>query len=365
MKEFAKTKKYHVGRVKSVKKKSDYKWADGTDKSQPVFATKFPSLIFTGEQLLEKAANFTEYLEKNPDNLPPREIYSIYEYASDGSLDYLDKGTVGDAPKTALADEIKEEPKPVQSDADKYIALLQTAHNAQMEQLKTNNEFLLKSKETEIQDLRKQVEALSDKITNQPATSPNEEYFKRLYSDAQDEIGKLNDKIIDLMDGFNTERATTNKELSEAKTELEKLRYEHDRFKDKTAIEEKNRKLIEEKTEGFQEELGKLSDSFEEQKKAAGLGNLGNKLMDFLQTPTGEMIAQMGLSFLVNKNPALAKAMPGMNAVPDPNYGLPGNNGQGGQPMKGTPTGEQANWKDEMDKMDAKNEQQGNDGSNS
>lgn len=365
MKEFAKTKKYHVGRVKSVKKKSDFKQANGADKPQPVFATKFPSLIFTGEQLLEKAANFTEYLEKNPDNLPSREIYSIYEYASDGSLDYIDKGTVGDAPKTALADEIKEEAKPVQSDADKYIELLKTAHNAQMDQLKTNNEFLLKSKETEIQDLRTQVGALSDKITNQPATSPNEEYFKRLYSDAQNEIGRLNDKIIDTIDDFNIERATTSKELSEAKTELEKLRYEHDRFKDKTAIEEKNRKLIEDNTKEFQEELGKLSDSFEEQKKAAGLGNLGNKVMDFLGTKTGETFVQMGLAFLASKNPTIANAMQGMNAVPDPNYRLPGNNGQDGPPVKGTPTGEQANWKDEMDKMDTENNQQGNDGPNS
>lgn len=364
MKEFVKTKKYHIGCVKSTKKKSDFKNSDGSDKPQPIFAKKFPSLIFTGEQLLEKASNFTEYLEKNPDKLPSREIYSIYEYASNGSLDYIDKGTVGDAPKS-LSDEIKENAKPVQNDADKYIELLKTAHDAQMEQLKTNNEFLLKSKETEIYDLRKQVEMLNDKITNQPATSPNEEYFKRLYSDAQNEIGRLNDKIIDLIDGFNVERNILNKELSEANTKLEKLQYEYDRHKDITTIEEKNRKIIEENTAEFQEELKGLHDSFEEQKKNSGLGNLGGKLMDFLQTPTGEMIAQMGLSFLASKNPALSKMMPGMNAVPQDNVPL-GENGQGGTMSigKGTSTGENVSWRDEMDKIDS-DKQGDSDGKNS
>jgi len=101
---FDKTKKYQIGFVRAEKKSTKFKNKDGGI-TQPSFSRTPQSIIIPGSALLEKAADFSEYLSKNPDNLPTEVIFSLYEFQPDGSLKYVDKGSplahqsLGDLPK--------------------------------------------------------------------------------------------------------------------------------------------------------------------------------------------------------------------------------------------------------------------------
>lgn len=68
---FDNNKRYKIGVI--IEKKYSTK--------NPEFNDQYPAFVYTGEQLKKKykCKNFVEYLERNPDNLPSKQIFSCYE----------------------------------------------------------------------------------------------------------------------------------------------------------------------------------------------------------------------------------------------------------------------------------------------
>jgi len=334
---FDKTKKYQIGFVRAEKKSTKFKNKDGGI-TQPSFSRTPQSIIIPGSALLEKAADFSEYLSKNPDNLPTEVIFSLYEFQPDGSLKYVDKGSP--LAHQSLGDLPKEEPK--KDDNSDIIALLKEYHKEQIEQMKINQDLILKQKDSDIVSLKETIEKMNEQIQNRPATSPNEEYFKTQWTEALKEISRLNDEIRGLTSDYEKTISEKNDGINELKNQLAIKTGEFERFKSQTEQAEKFNKKMETQTGEWQEKFDVLSDKMDE------------KAINFLETPFGQALGGIFLQKFAGANPAMVNAL--MAGPPNPDFGLPGNNGNGNPPAQqpvtqGTPTGKTKDWNVELDNL--------------